>query len=63
MAMGLRVVSDDGGPERFRQALFRALAGVIEIWMFAGGPAVICSLLSAEGQADRRRVRRHGGDQ
>ena len=28
MAMGLRVVSDDGGPERFRQALFRALAGV-----------------------------------
>ena len=32
MAMGLRVVSEDGGPERFRQALFRALAGVIEIW-------------------------------
>ena len=28
MALGLRVVSDDGGPERFRQALFRALAGV-----------------------------------
>ena len=27
MALGLRVVSDDGGPERFRQALFRALAG------------------------------------
>ena len=26
MALGLRVVSDDGGPERFRQALFRALA-------------------------------------
>ena len=26
MVMGLRVVSDDGGPERFRQALFRALA-------------------------------------
>src|SRR3954468_14644625 len=23
MAMGLRVVSDDGGPERFRQAMFR----------------------------------------
>ena len=50
MAMGLRVVSDDGGPERFRQALFRALAGVIEIWMFAGGPAVICSLLSPKGK-------------
>ena len=50
MALGLRVVSDDGGPERFRQALFRALAGVIEIWMFTGGPAVICSLLSPKGK-------------
>ena len=50
MALGLRVVSDDGGPERFRQALFRALAGFVEIWMFAGGPAVICSLLSSKGK-------------
>jgi uncharacterized RDD family membrane protein YckC len=50
MALGLRVVSDDGGPERFRQALFRALAGAIEIWTFAGAPAVICSLLSAKGK-------------
>ena len=50
MALGLRVVSDDGSPERFRQALFRALAGVIEIWIFAGGPAVICSLLSPKGK-------------
>jgi uncharacterized RDD family membrane protein YckC len=50
MALGLRVVSDDGGPERFRQALFRALAGFIEIWTFAGGPAVICSLLSPKGK-------------
>ena len=50
MALGLRVVSEDGGPERFRQALFRALAGVIEIWIFAGGPAVICSLLSPTGK-------------
>jgi uncharacterized RDD family membrane protein YckC len=50
MALGLRVVSDDGGPERFRQALFRALAGFVEIWMFVGGPAVICSLLSVKGK-------------
>jgi uncharacterized RDD family membrane protein YckC len=50
MALGLRVVSDDGGPERFRQALFRALAGVVEIFIFAGGPAVICSLLSGKGK-------------
>ena len=50
MALGLRVVSDDGSPERFRQALFRALASVIEIWTFFGGPAVICSLLSSKGK-------------
>jgi uncharacterized RDD family membrane protein YckC len=50
MALGLRVVSDDGGPERFRQALFRALASVIEIWALFGGPAVICSLLSPTGK-------------
>ncbi|SPM30077.1 RDD family protein [Mycobacterium terramassiliense] len=50
IVMGLRVVSDDGGPERFRQALFRALASVVEIWMLAGSPAVICSLLSAKAK-------------
>jgi uncharacterized RDD family membrane protein YckC len=50
IAVGLRVVSDDGGPERFRQALFRALSSVVEIWGFAGSPAVICSLLSPRGK-------------
>jgi uncharacterized RDD family membrane protein YckC len=50
IVMGLRVVADDGGPERFRQALFRALAAVVEIWMLLGSPAVICSLLSARGK-------------
>lgn len=50
IALGLRVVSDDGGPERFRQALFRALSGFIEIWMFAGAPAVVCSMLSTKGK-------------
>lgn len=50
MAMGLRVVSDDGSPERFRQALFRALASVVEIWGLTGSPAVISSLLSAKGK-------------
>jgi uncharacterized RDD family membrane protein YckC len=50
MALGLRVVSDDGGPERFRQALFRALASVVEIWTLFGSPAVICSLLSPKAK-------------
>lgn len=50
MALGLRVVSDDGSPERFRQALFRALAGYVEIYMLVGGPAVLCSLASPKGK-------------
>jgi uncharacterized RDD family membrane protein YckC len=50
IVMGLRVVSDDGGPERFRQVLFRALASVVEIWMFLGSPAVICSMLSPKAK-------------
>lgn len=50
IVMGLRVVSDDGGPERFRQVLFRALASVVEIWMLAGSPAVICSILSPKAK-------------
>jgi uncharacterized RDD family membrane protein YckC len=50
MAMGLRVVSDDGGPERFRQALFRGLSGFVEFWILAGGPAVICSMVSSKGK-------------
>jgi uncharacterized RDD family membrane protein YckC len=50
LAMGLRVVGDDGGPERFRQALVRSLAAVVEIWMLLGAPALITSLLSAKGK-------------
>jgi len=49
-ALGLRVVSDDGGPERFRQALVRGLAAVVEIWLLLGFPALISSLLSERGK-------------
>ncbi len=49
-ALGLRVVSDDGGPERFRQALVRGLAAVVEIWLLLGCPALISSLLSERGK-------------
>jgi uncharacterized RDD family membrane protein YckC len=49
-ALGLRVVSDDGGPERFRQALVRGLASAVEIYALGGWPALISSLLSARGK-------------
>ncbi|MFC3983923.1 RDD family protein [Streptosporangium jomthongense] len=50
LALGLRVVSDDGGPERFRQALFRGLSGMVEFWMLGGAPALIGSLISEKGK-------------
>lgn len=50
LAVGLRVVGDDGGPERFRQALVRALTGFLEIWSLVGSPALITSLLNPQGK-------------
>ena len=50
LALGLRVVTDDGGPERFRHALVRALAGAVECWALIGVPALITSILSARGK-------------
>jgi uncharacterized RDD family membrane protein YckC len=51
-ALGLRVVGDDGSPERFRQALVRGLATVVDFWFppFFGVPALVCSLLSDRGK-------------
>jgi len=51
-ALGLRVVSDDGGPVRFRQALVRGLATIVDFWLvpFIGVPALISSLLSDKGK-------------
>ncbi|WP_306366272.1 RDD family protein [Nocardiopsis sp. CC223A] len=50
MALGLRVVGTDGTPERFRQALARALAGFVEIWLTTGVIALITSMLSRDGR-------------
>lgn len=50
MALGLRAVSDDGGPIRFRQALVRGLAGAVECWALLGVPALITSMFSVKGR-------------
>ena len=51
LALGLRVVRDDGGPVRFRHALTRALAGVFaDFYLTSGAGAVICSLLNERGK-------------
>src|SRR5262245_25921445 len=50
LALGLRVVNDNGGPIRFRQALIRALSGVVEFWTLAGSPALLASLFSSQSK-------------
>ena len=50
LAMGLRVVRDDGGPIRMRQALIRGLVGFGEIWLAQGAIAIIASLSNRRGK-------------
>ncbi len=46
LAMGLRVVRDDGGAIGFRHAFVRALTGVLEIYLTFGGLAVLVGFLN-----------------
>jgi uncharacterized RDD family membrane protein YckC len=50
LALGLRVVRDDGGPVRFRHAFVRGLLAVVEIWLTFGAVALITSLASSKGK-------------
>jgi len=50
MVVGTRVVSVEGAPIRFRQAFIRALLGVIDLLISAGGVAVVTALLNRRGQ-------------
>lgn len=46
LAVGLRIVRDDGGAVRFRQALVRSIVGIAEIWLTFGGLAVITAIIN-----------------
>ena len=51
LAMGLRVVRDDGGPVRFRHSLVRAVAMVFaDLWMTSGVVGLLCSLTSIKAR-------------
>ncbi|MFC7327536.1 RDD family protein [Marinactinospora rubrisoli] len=50
LALGLRVVGTDGSPERFRQALTRALCGFVELWLTSGVVALIVALVNRDGR-------------
>ena len=50
LTAGIRIVRDDGGPVRFRQAFVRALVGVGELWLTLGSVALITSIVHPQGK-------------
>ncbi|OLT55422.1 RDD family protein [Cellulosimicrobium sp. CUA-896] len=50
LALGIRVVRDDGGPVRFRHAFLRALVGIGELWLTFGTVALVASLTNDKGK-------------
>jgi hypothetical protein len=50
MAMGIRVVRDDGGPVQVRHAAVRAITACFEIWMFWGLPALFTAMFNRRGK-------------
>lgn len=50
LAMGLRIVRDDGGSIRFRHAMIRALLAVLEIYMTLGSVACLVSLFNEKSK-------------
>jgi len=50
MTMGLRVVTVEGAPIRFRHALVRGILGLIDFWLTLGAVAVLAVLLTPRNQ-------------
>jgi uncharacterized RDD family membrane protein YckC len=50
LAVGARVVRDDGGAIGFRHAFIRAMTGVIEVFMSLGGIAALVGLLNTRAK-------------
>lgn len=50
MAAGVRVVTVEGAPVRFRHALLRALLAIFDVLLSFGGIAVVSALLTRRGQ-------------
>ena len=49
-ALGLRVVTDDGAPIRFRHALVRGVLALVDVWLVAGSIGVVTMLVSRHEQ-------------
>ena len=49
-ALGLRVVTSEGAPVRFRHAAIRGALGLVDFWLLTGGVAVLAILLTRRNQ-------------
>lgn len=49
-ALGLRVVTTDGAPVRFRHAAIRGLFAFVDFYLFLGIPALVTALVTRKGQ-------------
>ena len=49
-AVGLRVISGEGGPVGWSESLMRAIAGLVEIYLTIGALAIIASFFSPKAQ-------------
>jgi len=50
LAIGARIVRDDGGAIGFRHAFIRGLTGAVEVYLTFGGFAVVVSLLNSRAK-------------
>ncbi|WP_312180126.1 RDD family protein [Arthrobacter sp.] len=50
LVMGLRIVRDDGGAVRFRQAFTRGILAVLEIYMLAGSLAFVTAVFNEKSK-------------
>lgn len=50
MVLGLRAVTVEGAPVRFRHAVIRSALGLVDFWITAGSAAILCSLATRQSQ-------------
>ncbi|MFQ6171932.1 RDD family protein [Oryzobacter sp. R7] len=50
LALGLRVVRDDGGPITARHAVVRALVAYVEVYILTGVPALLAAMIHPRGK-------------
>lgn len=48
--LGLRVITQEGGPVRFRHAAIRSALGLVDFFVGAGAVAVLCALATRQSQ-------------